>query len=190
MSLELKTAPSVEPISLTEAKNHLRVDISSDNTLINSLIKAVRQFTESYLNKCLISQSWYQYHDFNFPNYIELLKNPVQSITEITYTDGAGATQILDTSVYSFDKNRKPATIFRAYSKVWPTTRLDNNVVRIEFVAGFGDAGSSVPEPIRQAMLLLIGHLYENREDVSPLNMIKVPMGYEALLSPYRLVRW
>jgi len=190
MGLELKTAPSVEPISLTEAKNHLRVDISNDDTLISALITAAREHTETYLQKCLISQTWYQYHDFGFPCTIELLKNPVQSVTAITYIDGNGTEQTVATSIYDLDVNRKPATIFRAYSQIWPITRLIQNAVKIEFITGYGDASTNVPAAIRSAMFLLIGHLYENREASTPLKITHLPMGYEALLAPYRLVRW
>lgn len=189
-ALELKTAPAVEPITTAEAKSHMRVDIDSDNTLIGNLITAARRHTEAYIQKSLITQTWYQYFDYGFPHIIQLEKNPVQSVTAITYTDGAGSSQTLDSANYTLDGNRKPGIIYEAYGKVWPVTRVIRNAVRVEFVAGYGDASTDVPQDIIQAMQLLVSHLYENREASAPINISEVPMGYKALLDPYALVRW
>ena len=189
-ALELKTAPVDEPISRSEAKTHLRVDISGDDTLIDNLILAARQFTETYLQRCLITQTWYQYWDWGFPAVLTLEKNPVQSVTAITYVDGNAATQTVDSSLYTVDTNQKACLIYPAYQTIWPVPRVYHNAVKVEFIAGYGDAATDVPEPIRNAMLLLIGHLYENREMTAPINIAEVPFTYKTLLAPYRLVRW
>jgi uncharacterized phiE125 gp8 family phage protein len=122
---------------------------------------------------------------------LELPKPPLQSIEEVVYIDSNGVEQTLAASAYKVDALTDPGRIAPAYGEVWPTTRAEPNAVRIRFVAGFGDSSSAVPAPIKQAILLLVGHLFENREAVqSAGDFYRLPLGAEALLSPYRVIRW
>ncbi len=92
MALVLLTAPTEEPITLDEAKLHLRVEIDDDDTLILGMIKAAREYAEVVTHRRLITQTWRYYLD-SWPedkDYIEMPFPPLQSISSITYTDCDG----------------------------------------------------------------------------------------------------
>lgn len=190
MGLRLITAPSASPVSLAEAKAHLRVYGTDDDGLIAGLILAAVQLAEKQTNLLLATQTWELTLD-RFPDVlgvaggaIRLPRSPVQSITSITYIDAAGATQTVTAGDYALDKDVSPAAVSTTYGKVWPTPRVQSNAVTVRFVAGH----AQIPEPIRAAILLLLGHLYENREAVivgqAPAEL---PLGVDALLYPYRV---
>ena len=91
---------------------------------------------------------------------------------------------------YIVDTVAEPGRVYLKWDKSWPSVSLQVvNPIVVRFVAGYGVAGSNVPETIKQAILLLIGHLYENREDVVLDNVQQLQMvfGVDALLSNYRI---
>jgi len=162
MSTNLVTAPTIEPLTLTEAKNHLRVDITDDDTYITNLIVAARLAAENYTGRAFITQTWDLFID-KFPTsgaFIEIPKPPLQSVTTVKYTDADGNQQTLASSVYTVDTNKEMGTVTLAYNQSWPTIRAVPNAVEIRFIAGYGATASTVPEGIKHAMRMLIGHLY------------------------------
>ncbi len=168
MGYVVTSAPAAEPLSPTEAKAHLRVDTSDDDTLIGSLITAARVMVENYLDQKLVTQTLTEYFDaFPLNGVIELGFWPVQSITSIGYTDTDGTAQTwaganYQTDIYGdFDKG--PARIIPAYSESYPSTRDNLNAVNVVYVAGYG-AASAVPDLIKSAMRLLIADMYEGRQ--------------------------
>lgn len=167
MAIVVQTAPAAEPISLLEAKAHCRVEVTDDDTLITSLIVAARQQAEVELRRYLITQTLDLYLD-EFPDYDDneraIYLPPLQSVTSISYVDTTGTTQTLAADQYIVDAMSQPARIEPAYGCYWPSIREQANAVKIRFVAGYGAAGSSVPQCIRQWMLLQVGHWYANRE--------------------------
>lgn len=181
--------PDVEPISQDEAKLHLRVDHSADDDLIDILIQAARETVEAHTNRSLITQTRVIKLD-NFPfGVLKLTHGPVQSLTSIDYTDSDEANQTLDSDEYWKDLD---SNIPRIKAKTsWPATFDKPNAVTITYVAGYGDAGTDVPAKLRQAMLLIIGHLYENRQQVivsgTAVGAIEIPFGASVLMSPYVL---
>lgn len=195
MSFNLVSAPAVEPLTVQEVKDHLRiVDDGNvvEDALLEGLITAVRHHMDGWegvLRRQLITATW----DFSLPEfppiktYIELPLAPVQSITSVSYIDANGATQIWDNSKYQLsDDLTSHPLLHLGYGESWPGTRDEPDSVTIRFVAGYGESGSDVPGPIRAAMLLLIGHLYNNRElSVTGTIITEIPYGVEALLSPY-----
>jgi uncharacterized phiE125 gp8 family phage protein len=188
MILTLVTAPAIEPITLQEAKDHMRVDHAYDDALIEPLITAAREMVESITRRALITQTWDYYLD-TFPNVLRLPMSPLQSISSITYTDVDGASQTLSSAVYVVDSDHEPGRVYEGYSQSWPSTQSIRKAVKVRYVAGYGDAAVDVPMPIRQAMLLIIGHLYENREPyITGTTISKSPMAAESLLGPYRVV--
>jgi uncharacterized phiE125 gp8 family phage protein len=190
MWLNQTAAPSGAPITLAEAKAHCAVDHSDHDTLISSLIAAAVQHLDGrrgYLGRCLLTQSWeYRVHAFPQCGVIELPLPPLQNVTSVKYIDDAGAEQTLAADQYVVDAATYNGQVRRAYDVVWPVARLEAYAVRITFVAGFGDA-AAVPQPIKNAMLMMIGHLYANREAVAPGGMVEVPLAARWLLGPYRL---
>jgi uncharacterized phiE125 gp8 family phage protein len=188
MSTAIITAPGTEPITLDEAKAHLRVDLEAEDTLIEALITAAREQAEAYLKRALVTQTWELYLD-EFPEQIDVPFPPLQSVTSIVYVDDDGVDQTLDTSTYTVDAKAQPGRIVPAYDESWPSTRAVPNAVTVQFVAGYG-AASAVPLSIKQAMLLMIGDMYENRESfVIGQSVNELPLTSERLLWPYRVFK-
>ncbi len=182
----LSVAPDVEPVPLAEAKNHLCVTITDDDSQIIAMIKDVRQYVENYLSRALITQTWKLYLDY-FPNKIIVPRPPLQLVSSITYVDTDGATQTATGTIYTVDTDSEPGQIYEAYDQDWPSSRDVEKAITVTFIAGYGDA-EDVPGPILRAMKLLISHYYENREAVAPVALIDIPKSVDALLSDYRLV--
>ena len=197
---ELDTAPSTEPVTLAEVKANSRIDISDDDTLITALITAARQWLENYYRITLIETTYKQRMD-NFPtnscngecdpsyknNSIELLEWPLLAITSIQYVDSDGATQTFNSSNYIEEAHTRPCQVVLAYDTEWPDVRKWYNAVTVTYTAGFGSLASDVPQAIKQACLMLIGHWYENRETVMVGQTSKeVEFAVNALMEPYK----
>lgn len=188
MGLSLVTAPALEPVSLAEAKAHCRIDTSDEDALLAGYILAARHHCETYLRRALMTQTWDFLLDTDWPDCIELPKPPLQSVTSITYYDSAGALQTLATDQYRVSIKRNEGAIEPAYSVTWPTVRDQSDTIVVRFVCGYGSNPGDVPEQIRQAMLLLIGHWYNNRETVNIGNIVnEMPFAADALLFPFRV---
>lgn len=185
LRLTLKTAPTVEPLTVAEAKKHLNIMTFDDDSYITTLITAARMNTEKVLHRALITQTWNMYFD-KFESIFSLANPPLQSVTSIKYIDTSGAEQTLSTDVYTVDIDSEPGQVYRSYDESWPDIQAVEKAVDIEYVAGYGDAATDVPAPIKHGMLMLISHMYEHRESVNDFQVYHVPMGYEALLWPYR----
>lgn len=186
MPTQLITAPAAEPIALTEAKAHLRVDSTDDNDLITLLITVARQAAEHELQRSLITQTWEIKFDF-FPLVIDLPWGPIITIGGVSYYDLAGVEQTLASTAYTLDAVSSPARIVPAYGTIWPDTQDIINAVRVRYNAGYGTAGSSVPAAIRQWMLLQIGAMYENRQASGAVQTYALPWA-DRLLDRYRIL--
>lgn len=182
-SIAVTSEPSTEPITLTEAKAHCRVDDTADDTYITALIVAARIHVENFLAKKLITQTLSLKLD-EFPNgarEIKLPYGPVQSVTSISYTDANG-------SAATFTDYRSDLTSFiprltPSYGYQWPVAQYITNAVAIVYVAGYGTA-SAVPANIKHAIKLLVGHWYESREAVVTGTIVaELPMAVATLLS-------
>jgi uncharacterized phiE125 gp8 family phage protein len=185
MALELYTGPTVEPLTLTEAKEHLRVDHIDDDTLIESLIKAARRSAEVFQGRSYLSQTWKLYLDtFPCERYIYLPFPPLQSVSSVTYIDGNGDVQTLATSRYQVDAKSQPGRIVLAPGYSWPATESDRvNAVIITFVAGYGATSASVPENIRHAVRLILGDMYTQRENtIVGSSVNQIPQSAKILL--------
>ncbi|TNE75548.1 MAG: hypothetical protein EP334_10040 [Gammaproteobacteria bacterium] len=196
MSLTLVTAPSQQPITTAEAKAHLNISHSLDDALIAAYIAAATEYAEAYLGRDLIQRTW-DYSADAFPsggNAFCLPKNPVQSITSISYVDGNGDTQALATSVYSLDKGVAPAEVYLQYGQSWPSVRGQRNAVTVRFVSGYAPSGSpqdlagNVPDSIKSAIKLIVGDLYLNRERKMDVQVYYNDTA-DLLLHPHRLYK-
>lgn len=188
-SLSQTTAPATEPLGLQEAKDHLRVDSTDDDALIDTLVLSARQWIETQTRRALITQIWDLKLD-KFPWEIRVPLPPLQSVGQITYIDTAGGSPIvLATTEYQVDANSLQARIRPAAGvTTWPATDLETlGAVTVSFTTGYGAAGD-IPEPIKQAMKLLLGHLYERREQsIVGAPIAEIPMGIRALIGPYEV---
>lgn len=185
--MTLVTGPASEPVTLSEAKAHLRVDGTDEDTLISSLIVAARQYAERYMRRALINQTW-RYDADAFEDRIQLWPSPVSSISSVTYVDATGSTVTVSGSDYQADLAAEPAILTPSYAAaVWPIPRASSlGSVRVTFVAGYGASASAVPTGIKQAILLLIGHWFANRE-VTSSKTSELPFAVSALLDNYQV---
>ena len=181
------TEPATEPVTLAEAKLHLRVDGSDDDDLITELIKSARRFCEKFQNRAFITQTITAKMD-EFSDPIVLPMPRLISVTSVKYYDEDGVQQTLASSYYDVDTTSEPGKITLAYNQSWPTIRGIHHSVEVIYTAGYGAAASNVPEEVKSAMKLLLGHLYEHRETVSEIKLSEVPMGVKSLLSLDRIV--
>lgn len=186
MALVVTTAPIAEPLSVSECKAHLRIEHSEEDTLIESYLKAARQYVEAALNRSLINTTWKETWDC-FPAIMRPSLAKVQSVTSIQYVDVDGTLQTLASSRYQTDLDGEPARIWPAYTDYWPASRSDLNAVRLTYVVGYGASPTSVPECLKTAIRLLVGHWYENREPIVT-GTIATPLGLtiESLIAPER----
>lgn len=191
MDLTLITAPAAEPITTTEAKSHLRVDSSDDDTYIGTLITAARQWIERTHGLALVNTTYDGSLDaFPVDGVIVFPKYPLSSVTSITYHDDDLTTStVFSSSNYQVDAAKRPPRIVLKNGSSWPSDslRLSSGVV-VRFVAGYGAAGSAVPEDIKNALKLLVGSMYAFREpEVSGTIVSKVGFAVDSLLAPHRL---
>jgi len=185
MQFKTKTAPATEPVTLAEAKAHLRVDHSDEDDQIEALIQSAREWVEDHIERPIITQTITGATD-RFSRRMELKPN-LQSITAIRYIDTDGAEQTLDASVYALDDYALIGAVYLAPNQEWPSTRGEPFDVQVDFVAGYGEA-ADVPAKIKQAILLLIGHLYANREATTISGVEEMPLSVDSLLSSARVV--
>lgn len=186
---KITVEPAVEPITVRELQDHSRIDSNDDVALLTSLIQSAREFAEGYTHRALITQTWELRCD-RFPYAFRLPFGSLQSVSSVKYLDEDGVEQTVASSVYDVDTTSDPGLVVLGYDQSWPTHRNVHHAVRVTFVAGYGDAGSSVPTPIRQALLLLAATLYEHRETFvigASISEMKAPVTVEALLGPYRI---
>ena len=163
MTLAEVTPPAAEPLTTAEAKAHLVVEHSDDDTLIDAQIAAARKLAETRTNRQLV-QATYDWKIDRFSDLMHLPKPPLVSVTSIKYIDTDGVEQTLDGAVYNVEADSVPGQIRLAYNQSWPSTRIDVEPITIRFVAGYANA-AAVPEAIKRWMLLQIGSMYNSRED-------------------------
>lgn len=189
----LVTPPSVPLVSLSEAKLHLRVDSDDDDDLIEALVAAAVSYLDGWsgtLGRCLVSQTWKEsFSAFPSCTRLRLRLVPVGSITSVVYRDSSNVEQTLSSSLYSGPLlDAHGAYLALDDDEVWPDTYDRDDAVTVTYVAGYGAAASDVPQAIRQAALLMIGHWYENREAVAAGIIVEVPLGATFLLNPFRRI--
>ena len=190
-SLTRATPPAAEPVSVSEAKAHLRVDISDDDSYISTLITAAREWCEQYLDRTLINTQWTMRLD-SFPYEIELPRPPIATsgtttAVSLTYTLGDDSTATLSTTAYRVDRNSTPGVVRQLRAGTWPANLDDYNAVAVTWWAGYGDSGTSVPAAIRHAILMIVGHWYESRSSVLTGSISKeIEFGVKSLLDSQR----
>lgn len=180
----IQTAPpATEPISLAEAKAHLRITHDDDDAYIATLIKTARQSIEAQTGPGLISQGWSVFLD-DWPDsgVIELPLAPVLDIADIKVHGDDDTFAIIDPAHCYEDKVSRPARIILRGSRSWVAPGRVANGIEILLTIGF----TSVPEPLREAILQLVGHWHETRGDDTA---DEKPLALSQLIQPYRELR-
>lgn len=198
MSDRLITEAAAFPVDLDLAKAHLLIDHAADDVLIEQILGAATKYAEQFCNRGFVEQEWQAL----FPAwptqpcgapprdvYLELSRGNLfdAALVEVEYVDSTGAVQTLDDSVYLIDDASVPGRIRLAPDQSWPELQSRWDAVRVTYTVGW-DA-DDVPEPIKQAILLLIAQMYENRTpEVTGTIVSPIQFSFEALLSTYRIV--
>ena len=191
-SLKIATPPVVEPVSVSDAKAHCRIDTNTDDDYVAALISAAREYVEAYMDEALIDQQLVMRLDA-FPAVIELPRPPMSQTADrtavsITYVTGeSGSTATLATTDYRIDRDSRPGTIRTLYAGSWPSHLLDYGSVTVTWWAGRGVDGGSVSPRVKAAMLMLVGQWYERRMAADAASMSEMPFGVKALLDS---VKW
>lgn len=180
------TAASTFPVSLTEAKSHLKVDTSADDTYITSIIKAATQLSEEYTNRFFIDTVIEQTCS-SFADLQTLFKSKVSAVASVKYYDSDNSSQTLDSAIYDVQLNYEPSQIQLADGKSFPSITKRNDAVVAKYTVGYGTA-SDVPEIIKQAILLTIANFYQNRNSVVVGRIAtELPMNVKWLLDTYKV---
>lgn len=195
-SLIRLTQPTVEPVSIAEAKAQCRVDdTSEDLLLLATYISAAREWCEAYTQRTFIHTQW-QLRTDAFPWEFRLPFPPMAKATgftdvSLTYTtaivNGVGSVVTLPTDRYRVDRNQTPGAIRPLYGQSWPSYIVDRNAITATWWAGYGEDGTAVPKAVKPAILMLVAHLFRNREMTAEAALNVVPMGVKQLLNT---VRW
>jgi hypothetical protein len=215
--VRLVTAPAVEPVTLTEAKAQLRLDTTLDDTFVEVLIAAAREYAEQYCGRGFITQTWeltldaFRGEDFlelgsrgrkeagifgaalgsertHQAQYVKLPMGRLIDVTSVTYLDTSQAEQTLASNQYDVDTDNEPGRLRPAYGVTWPNTLTIWDAVRIRYRVGYGASASDVPKAIKMAVLMLVSQMYEHRTpEVTGTVVAGVGFTWSALLAPYRL---
>lgn len=166
MGLTLLQAPAEEPVSLAEAKLHLRVDDATDDALIGALITQARERAERVTGRALVTQQWRQTWD-TWPagGILRPRRPPLVSVQSVSYLDDAGARQTVDGADYLITTDTAPGCIQPAWGLAWPACRAVAGSVRVDYTAGHG-AAAAVPASIKGWIKLAVGAWYGQREAI------------------------
>jgi uncharacterized phiE125 gp8 family phage protein len=190
-SLTRLTQPTVEPVTLAEAKHHCRVDGTADDAYISSLVKTAREWCEAYCDETLLNTQYKMTLD-SFPIEIEIPRPPMATAgtftaVTITYTKENQTTATLSTSEYRVDRDSKPGVARTLYNGSWPSHLLDYNAVTVTWWGGRGADGSAVDQRYKNAILWLVGYWFERRMAADAASMSEIPFGVKSLLDS---VKW
>lgn len=204
--LSVITPPIIEPVTLQEVKEYLRVDDATDERVVRPFIDSARRFCEEHTGRALMTQTlklsldafednydplWeglrtgpYMNH---YKNYIVLPRSPVASVTHLkTFNDANTATTFASAN-YVLDLVREPSRIVLKKGFTFPTDLRVANAIEVTYVAGY-TSQYLVPEPIKLGIMQHIAYLYEHRGDMYNGTAPYPPM-LKALYAPYVIHR-
>lgn len=209
--LRIVTLPTFEPISLAEARAQVRCNVeisdsdqsggaqagpspqplSTDDALLLAYISAARAYAEQWTGLAL-TDAVYELRLDRFDARVEFPIAPVGQVVGVQYLNAAGQWQTLDPYTCELDDHPSQPALLVAAGRTWPKTAQRAGAVRIRFRAPYAQGGGpqesvAVDESIKQALRLIIGHWYENREDVVlDATVAEIPKGATALLNMHR----
>jgi len=191
MTAILISGPASEPVSLVEMKAYLRIDDSNEEALITSLITAARLHVETHLSIATLTQSWSIFlDDWPSSSQVEIPISPLISVDLVNLYDEAGAATLLDAENYYIETASRVPRLVRTGTGIWPKPERKASGIEMQITVGYGPAADDVPQNLRQAIMILVAHWFENRELVSLTdNPIMVPETVSALLHAFRRAR-
>lgn len=177
--------PASEPVTLAEAKAHLRVDLSDDDAMIARLTGAAREWVENATGRALMTQNWRMTLDaWPEGDAVALIRPPVQAVTAVRTFGANGAAAVWAGTNYAMSFGAEPQRLLRLAS-AWPAPGRAQSGIEIDVTCGYGALTSDVPAALRQAVLLKLAQLYERRgEDAG-----ETPEAVWPLIAPFRTVR-
>lgn len=201
--LQIVTEAADYPVSLTRAKDHLRLSDQTDDSLVRGLLLSATKLVEEMTQRTLMSTTYKLFvdyvHETDYPlwegtrvgpdiayrqNFIELPRAPVISVTHVKSYDDSDTATTFDSSKYFVDTVNTPPRVVLRDGQSWPTGLRAANGLEIQYVAGYGSNDTDVPEPLRLAILQLITHHYEHRGDEN----VKAPSLVNSLVAPYKVM--
>lgn len=185
----LLTPPAGEPVSLAAAKAFLRVAHSDDDDVIGALVSGARIHIEAQTRRALITQIWRLTRDvWPASGRLPLLPAPLRSVIAVRVYQADGNVQLLDPDSFVIDKVSAPAML--AFTRGgMPTPGRMAGGIELDIEAGYGATAADVPEPLRQAIRLLVAHWYENRALIAASGEVaSVPRAVAGLIMPYRII--
>ena len=191
MTSILLTGPALEPVTLTEAKAHFRVDSTAEDGLIQSLITAARLHVETLTGRALITQSWRMVlDDWPRSNVLTIPLGPLQQVTELRVYEDEDVLVTIAPTEYLVETVGVPARLAMRGHQSWPKPGRPIGGIEIDLVGGYGDLADDVPRSLRQAILQIASHWFAHREAVGlGVGAVHVPATVDALLAPHRAVR-
>ena len=164
------TPSTTYPVSLTEAKLHLKVDVSTDDLLIQNLITAATHLSEEYTNRFFLNTSVVMFCS-DWSDLKALFKSNVtfnvNSDTITYYAPGdANVLTLLPNTNYNVITSYQPALVNLVENKTFPSIQTRSDAIKITYTSGYGSLSSNVPQEIKQAILLTIGNWYANRQSI------------------------
>lgn len=183
------TAPAMMPVTLDEAKAQCRVDHDDEDDYIESLIRrAVALFDgDGELGRAMVTQSWAQW-ETQAPGWVRLQMGPFISLTSVQYYDGAGVLQTATLGNFETWLDGDHVIVKPKDGYDWPSAQVRPDAIKITYSAGFG-AAADVPETVKGAILLAVGHWYDRRAAASDAGLEDIQLGVDRLLGTER-VRW
>lgn len=193
MACKLLIPPTAEPVSLAEAKTHLRIDLElADHDLdLEMKLLAARIYVEQVTHRALVDSTWDWVLDaWPRERHIIVPKGRLTAVESIIYKDAGGAQHTMPAADFEADTVSDPGRLVLAAGACWPAAGLKaSHGISIRFRAGWDPA--AVPAPIRLAILMLAGHWYRHREAVTTgaNHAISYPLALavHSLLASYRL---
>lgn len=186
MSWVVVTPAAGTPVTLDEAKLHLRVDSDDEDGLVEALLQAACTHVENVCERALMLQTWAE-RLASFPEVIELRGGRVKAIQSVDYVDVVGGRHQLPETAYLADLALEPATLAPVGGARWPATRAQSSAVVVTYQVGY-DSADAVPAPLKAAIKLVLGDLFENRSRQQGTELVDNPT-VARLLFPYMRVR-
>ena len=172
-------------LAIADVRRALLIDHADWDDELTPLVAAATAYLDGWtgrLGRCLITQTWAQ--PFGRWSQVMRLPFPAQSIASVTYWADEVETTLPPAS-YRLHTDARGPYLAWVDGAGWPSHDTRDDAIAVTFVAGFGDAATDVPQPIRQAATMLVAHWFRNREAATEAKLEALPLGAQALLAGF-----